>query len=93
MLVIIGTGVAMGGLPNTQNFNRLTAEATSSFVGTAGDHDEEKDARDSRGEGGGHEDGIAEELHEAAANLLYGLIFESRRQRRNLALAMLPGQR
>jgi cytochrome b len=53
------------------------------------------------GEGGGHEDGIAEELHEGAANLLYGLIllhiagvvFESRRQRRGLALAMLPGQR
>jgi cytochrome b len=101
LLVIIGTGVAMAGLPNTQSFNRPTAEATSSFVGTAGDHDEEDDARGSRGEGGGHEDGIAEELHEAAANLLYGLIllhvagvvFESRRQRRNLALAMLPGQR
>jgi cytochrome b len=40
-------------------------------------------------------------LHEGAANLLYGLIllhiagvvFESRRQRRGLALAMVPGER
>lgn len=101
LLVIIGTGVAMAGLPDTQSFNRPTAEATSSFVATAGDDDEEDEVRVSRGEGGDHEDGIAEELHEGAANLLYGLIllhiagvvFESRRQRRNLALAMLPGQR
>ena len=101
LLVIIGTGMAMAGVPNTQPFSRPKAEATSLHVTPAGDHDEEDERHESRGEGGGHEEGIAEELHEGAANLLYGLIllhvagvvFESRRQRRNLALAMLPGQR
>jgi cytochrome b len=101
LVVIIGTGVAMAGLPNTQTLNRPTAEATSLRVAPAGDHGEEDERHESRDEGGRHEEGIAEELHEGAANLLYGLIllhvagviFESRRQRRNLALAMLPGQR
>lgn len=101
LLVIIGSGVAMAGLPNTQPSNRPTAEATSPLVALTRDHDEEDQGHESSGEGGGHEDGIAEELHESAAKLLYGLIllhiagvvFESRRQRRNLALAMLPGQR
>lgn len=101
LLVIIGTGVAMAGLPSTQTFISPIAEATSSLVSTAGGHVDEDEKHESRGESGGREEAIAEELHEGAANLLYGLIllhiagvvFESRRQRRNLALAMLPGQR
>lgn len=92
LLVIIGTGVAMAGLPGTA---RPAAVAVASAP--AADAGEQ----DSDGEGEGEGEGWAEELHEAAAQLLYGLIllhiagviFESRRQRRNLALAMLPGQR
>ena len=88
LLVIIGTGVAMAGLPTNQ--------PTSAAVAT--DEHDVGEAQEGRGE---REEGVAEEVHEVAANLLYGLIllhiggviFESRRQRRNLALAMLPGQR
>jgi cytochrome b len=101
LLVIIGTGVAMAGLPNSQTVNRPNAAEAFPFVTTTDDHDAEDEEQKGRGDGSGHEEGIAEELHEGAANLLYGLIllhiagvvFESRRQRRNLALAMLPGQR
>ncbi len=90
LLVMIGTGVAMVGLPTMPTQERASVEA------------EAKDAKDEARESEDREDeeGIAGEIHEGAANLLYGLIllhiagvvFESRRQRRNLALAMLPGQ-
>jgi cytochrome b len=88
LLVIIGTGVAMAGLPTNQ--------PTLATVAIE-EHDDGAE-QEGRGE---REEGVAEEVHEVAANLLYGLIllhiggviFESRRQRRNLALAMLPGHR
>lgn len=88
LLVVIASGVAMAGLPGR-------AESPAPAAAVAG-------AADDEGEGAeGEREGPAEEVHEAAVNLLYGLIllhlagvaFESRRQRRNLALAMLPGGR
>jgi cytochrome b len=100
LLVIVGTGVTMAGLPGTQAEGRPAAEASAPGL-EMGSEEEEEEENEGGSEGGGHEGGIAEELHETAANLLYGLIllhvagvvFESRRQRRNLTLAMLPGGR
>lgn len=98
LLVIIGTGVAMAGLPTTSAPARPALESAAPVVAMGAAHEEDdEEGHEGRGEGG---EGIAEDVHEAAANLLYGLIllhiagviFESRRQRRNLALAMLPGQ-
>lgn len=100
LLVIIGTGVAMAGLPDTHILARPIAGSDRSFVTTLGEPSRVTEDDEEHANGSDHEEGIAEELHEGAANLLYGLIllhivgviFESRRQRRNLALAMLPGQ-
>ena len=94
LLVIIASGIAMAGLPATPRAEPSTAIATTA----ATEADEAGEAGEDA-ENGESEDGPAAEVHEAAANLLYGLIllhiagvvFESRRQRRNLALAMLPG--
>ena len=51
-------------------------------------------------EGAGREDGVWEEVHETAVNLLYvlialhiaGVAFETRRSGREILLAMLPGR-
>lgn len=91
LLVIIATGIGMAGLPGQP----VRHEPESAAAAPHGDEDGEG------GEGGEREEGPLGEVHEAAANLLYGLIllhiggviFESRRSRRNLALAMLPGRR
>ena len=110
LLVIIGTGIGMAGLPSANGGGQLAAASGQvAGVGIAppaeGEADEVGEARGQyRGEGiedGGRKEGPLAEVHEVAANLLYGLIllhiggvvFESRRQRRNLALAMLPGGR
>lgn len=95
LLVIIGTGIGMAGLPPGRETER-PAVAAGIIAG------EEAGERESgEAEGGEHEEGPLGEVHEVAVNLLYGLIllhiggvvFESRRQRRNLGLAMLPGGR
>ncbi|WP_201752612.1 cytochrome b/b6 domain-containing protein [Sphingomonas changnyeongensis] len=106
LLVVIGTGIAMAGLPPARTGARLTVSEASAR-GEAAQHradseDRGEHEREERGDHGDGEqgEGIAEEVHEATATLLYGLIllhvagvaFESRRQRRNLALAMLPGR-
>lgn len=111
LLVIIATGVAMAGLPPAPGAERRMEQPASSAA-TAGSAMEAAEAGedgegagDGAGEGAGEgeeegeEEGPLGEVHEAAVNLLYGLIllhiggvlFESRRQKRNLALAMLPG--
>ncbi|WP_421852807.1 cytochrome b/b6 domain-containing protein [Novosphingobium sp.] len=95
LLVIIGTGIGMSGLPSGRASERPAVTAGM----LAGEEAGEREAGDA--ENGEREEGPLGEVHEAAVNLLYGLIllhiggvvFESRRQRRNLALAMLPGGR
>jgi cytochrome b len=107
LMVVIGTGVAMAGLPMTQAPGHPAARTGAPLQtmpdepeGSEGD-DEDREAGAQREAGGGRDEGIAEEVHEMAANLLYllillhiaGVAFESRRHRTNLALAMLPGGR
>lgn len=103
LLVIIGTGIGMAGLPSGRDNERpaVTAgvvageEAGERGISAAGERE------GGEADGGEHEEGPLGEVHEVAVNLLYGLIllhiggvvFESRRQRRNLGLAMLPGGR
>ena len=97
LLVIIATGVAMAGLPTAPIAGRQAERSAQSAVLIADEGAEERESGDRAGEEG--EEGPLGEVHEAAVNLLYGLIllhiggvvFESRRQKRNLALAMLPG--
>ena len=56
---------------------------------------------DERGEGEKGEEGLFEEVHEVAVNLLYvlillhlaGVVFETRRVGRHIVMAMLPGRR
>lgn len=101
LLVIIATGVAMAGLPPTSGDERPAHGVSISAAPMATTAEAGEEAEDEAGEGGKGEDGPLGEVHEAAVNLLYGLIllhvggvvFESRRQKRNLALAMLPGGR
>jgi cytochrome b len=101
LIVIIATGAAMAGLPPTPGTEHRVEQSGSSaamavsVIEAAEERDNEA-GEDGRGEDG---EGPLGEVHEAGVNLLYGLIllhiggvlFESRRQKRNLALAMLPG--
>lgn len=100
LLVIIASGVAMAGLPpaiGAERAQKTTAVSAGPVAGAA--EEDEAGGGAEAGEGGEGEEGPLGEVHELAVNLLYGLIllhiggvvFESRRQRRNLALAMLPG--
>lgn len=102
LLVIIATGIAMAGPPSTIRLVAPTQAASMAKVAAAEEESEgEGNEASEGGDSGERDEGFAGEVHEAAVNLLYGLIllhiagvaFESRRQRRNLALAMLPGQR
>ncbi len=107
LLVIIGTGIGIAGLPSANGGGRLAA-ASGEVAGAQSAAPGEREAGEARGEqrSEGTEDSERKEdplgeVHEVAANLLYililahigGVVFESRRQRRNLALAMLPGGR
>ncbi len=92
LLVIIGTGIAMAGLPDTNSQLREPEAAYASAEAY-----EEAEER----EGGEHEEGALTEVHEVAANLLYllillhiaGVVFETRRSGRKVVLAMVPGHR
>lgn len=94
LLGIIASGAIMTG-PNLSSPVAMT-EATPSTQARV--YDEEAEDEDEAGEE--REEGALGEVHEAAVTLLYGLIllhiggvlFESRRQGRSLALAMLPGR-
>lgn len=101
LLVIIGTGVGMAGLPGE---SRPIPRSEMVTAHVAGDKEEgkrvEHGERGERGEAGEREEGPLGEVHEAAANLLYalillhlaGVVFESRRSGSRLVAAMLPGQ-
>ena len=108
LLVIVGTGIALAGIPGSGERLDERSHAPAGFsAGTrpaalnaqeaaeAGGH-EKRDV-----EGGDHEEGPLVEVHEAAANLLYllillhiaGVAFETRRSGRQVVLAMLPWRR
>lgn len=105
LIVIIGTGIAMAGLPTTQypQLSEMTTKAPASIATVLrtpfANSDEDKDDEEIEGEDG--EEGLLGEVHEMAANLLYGLIllhiagviFETRRSGRRIILAMVPGHR
>ncbi|MFM9936885.1 MAG: cytochrome b/b6 domain-containing protein [Novosphingobium sp.] len=101
LLVIIASGVAMAGLAPASGGERPRHGASISAAPMAITPEAGEEAQNAAGEGEEGEHGLLGEVHEAAVNLLYGLIllhvggvvFESRRQKRNLALAMLPGGR
>lgn len=94
---IIASGIAMAGPPSTAFLDRAAPSGAASrqLVVEQGDHDD-----DEQTEGAGREDGVWEEVHEAAVNLLYilialhiaGVAFETRRSGREILLAMLPGR-
>lgn len=93
LLVIIGTGIAMAGLPDTNGQLRESEAAYASA--------EAYEEAEEREGGEGHEEGAVTEVHEVAANLLYllillhiaGVVFETRRSGRKVVLAMVPGHR
>lgn len=95
--VIIASGIAMAGPPSTAFLDRAerSGEASQKLVVERRDHDADEAA-----EGAGGEEGVWEEVHETAVNLLYilialhiaGVVFETRRSGRQILLAMLPGR-
>lgn len=99
--VIIATGIAMAGFPPQGESHEEGRPA----VFASAEYDEERDGAAAAGEvregGEGHEEGGMEELHEIAVNLLYllivlhiaGVVFETRRNGRQVVLAMLPRRR
>lgn len=106
LLVIIGTGIAMAGLPasiDRHEEGSVGRDTVILSVSNAG-HDEAEE-HDANVEGGGDDgeegEGAVTEVHELAANLLYllillhiaGVVFETRRSGRQVVLAMLPGHR
>lgn len=94
LAVIIGTGIAMAGIPGSGESHEDGERPAISAAEGYGEETEE--ARE--GEEEGHEEGGMEELHEIAVNLLYllivlhiaGVVFETRRSGRQVVLAMLP---
>lgn len=99
LAVIIATGIAVAGLP-AMSLSAPTIHAVATASTTASDEEGEAADAGEASEGGEGAESPVGDVHEAAANLLYALIllhiagvmFESGRQRRNLALAMLPGR-
>lgn len=95
--VIIASGIAMAGPPSAAFPERgpRLVEAGQQQVAEHGDHDDDEEAHGAKGE-----EGVWEEVHEAAVNLLYilialhiaGVVFETRRSGRGILLAMLPGR-
>ncbi len=89
LIAIIATGIAMAGLPGAAEPSGEPAAASSLEERGKGDDHED------------HEEGLAGEIHETAANLLYvlillhlaGVVFETRRSGSKVVLAMVPGHR
>lgn len=105
LLVIIGTGIAMAGIPGSgerEGEGRAPAALyANEYASEEAGEDAREEAREGREEGGeeeGGEEEVMEELHEVAVNLLYllillhiaGVVFETRRSGRQVILAMLP---
>lgn len=90
--VIIASGIAMAGPPSTAFLDRAewSGAVTPKLVVVQSDGDEEAEGAE----------GVWEEVHETAVNLLYilialhiaGVAFETRRSGREILLAMLPGR-
>lgn len=110
LAVVIGSGVAMTGLPGVStSAPRAASTAPRPAPAAEAGEDAGEADEDGAGESGveGGEDGeregdeLMEEVHEAAANLLFvlaalhllGVAFETRRNGRGILMAMLPGAR
>ena len=101
LLVIIGTGIAMAGIPGSGG--KLDARAITAAGPATALQAREDGAGEERhaAEGEEREEGPLVEVHEVAANLLYllillhiaGVVFETRRSGRQVVLAMLPFRR
>lgn len=99
LLVIIGTGIAMAGLPGASRETRSTSAPVAAAAGPQVEARETEEREEGEGEEG--EEGPLGEIHELAANLLYvlialhlaGVVFETRRSGRQVVTAMLPGRR
>ena len=100
LLVIIGTGIAMAGIPGSGG--KLDARAITAAGPATALQAEDGAGDEGRGaEGEEREEGPLVEVHEVAANLLYllillhiaGVVFETRRSGRQVVLAMLPFRR
>lgn len=96
LAVMIATGIAMAGFPGGlradaghQQAREIRIERTGATVGDRKERDEKR------------EEGPLSEVHEITANLLYvlialhlaGVLFETRRNGRQIVVAMLPGRR
>jgi cytochrome b len=95
LAVVVVTGVAMAGPPSASTLPAAQASMVREAPIAEGDEDEEGGER---GEGGGE---MIEEIHEAAANLLFvlaalhlaGVAFETRRSGSQVVRAMVGGSR
>ena len=107
LAVVIGSGIAMAGLPGASTSPPEVA-STAQASRPVADADEDEEARetaDSEGEKreGSEKEGdeLMEGVHEAAANLLFvlaalhllGVAFETRRNGLSILMAMMPGGR
>lgn len=94
LAVVIASGIAMTGFP--PRVHAEDGERPAAAASALADEDEEAGEGEEGGEGGE----IAEEVHEVAANLLFGLAalhllgvaFETRRSGRQIVLAMIGGK-
>jgi cytochrome b len=107
LLVIIGTGIAIAGLPGSgvrHDEGRGAVKAFAMSSSTQSDDDERNEPLDHEtrtGNGDERKEGALTEVHEAAANLLYllillhiaGVLFETRRSGPQVVLSMLPARR
>lgn len=93
LLTIIATGVTMAGPPPWDGAEREEEHRSIAVSGES--HDEASEEGDGEEES---EEGLLEEIHETAANLLYllillhlaGVIFETRRSGKQVLVAMAP---
>lgn len=108
LAVVIGSGIAMSGLPGlstspieaASTAQRPLPASTGRDEAPASREDEHEDEGEREG-GVGEGDELLEEIHEVAANLLFGLAglhllgvaFETSRSGRGVLTAMLPGGR
>lgn len=96
LAVIIGSGIAMSGLPGSQTQQERTVATIGAPPAGALISDDEEE-HEGGGAGGEREEGPLTEVHEVAVNLLYALIllhiagvaFETRRSGKQIVLAML----
>jgi cytochrome b len=88
LLTIIATGIAMAGPPPWDSAEREEEHRSIAVSGESHDEASEEEG----------EEGLLEEIHETAANLLYllillhlaGVIFETRRSGKQVLVAMAP---